>query len=235
MTTIEIGQKYGKLTVQKFVKNNKRGDRLWFLSCECGGDTIVKTGNLTSGKTKSCGCIKPGQKIKNLIGEKFTRLIVVDYSHTGKWRDTWWVCECNCGKIIQVSRPHLFNGHVKSCGCLKIEIDKSRKGKNNPNYNLLLTDEKRKIGRNYKEYREWNLKVKIKANFCCDICEKIEKGMVAHHLESYQFNENLRTNIDNGVCLCKQCHLLFHNKYSRKNNTKQQFLKFKEEICQPIQ
>lgn len=35
-----------------------RREALWLCQCECGNTTIVQGGNLRSGNTKSCGCIK---------------------------------------------------------------------------------------------------------------------------------------------------------------------------------
>jgi len=51
-----ISQKYNKLTVLSRAKNiNKR--TAWLCQCECGKHKIVKTDNLRSGSTKSCGCL----------------------------------------------------------------------------------------------------------------------------------------------------------------------------------
>lgn len=55
------GQKFGKLTVicraeDKFHKNGERIIR-WHCKCECGNECDVKSNNLTSGSTRSCGCL----------------------------------------------------------------------------------------------------------------------------------------------------------------------------------
>ena len=52
------GQKFGRLTVIKRVENTKGGGSRWLCRCECDKQTIVLRGNLTSGGTKSCGCLK---------------------------------------------------------------------------------------------------------------------------------------------------------------------------------
>lgn len=53
--TLEIGQKYGRLTV----KSLKKADRYHyaFCNCDCGGEILVFQSNLRSGATKSCGCM----------------------------------------------------------------------------------------------------------------------------------------------------------------------------------
>jgi hypothetical protein len=57
-----IGQIFGKLTVLK--RNGHQGkETQWLCLCDCGKETNVKTSNLRSGHTKSCGCLKI-EKIK---------------------------------------------------------------------------------------------------------------------------------------------------------------------------
>lgn len=49
-----IGQKFGKLTVLAL---ECVAPRKYLCACDCGGQTIVDSGNLKSGHTKSCGCV----------------------------------------------------------------------------------------------------------------------------------------------------------------------------------
>ena len=51
------GQTFGKLTVVSFAGSSNRGKATWLCKCECGNEKTVAGGNLTSGRTKSCGCI----------------------------------------------------------------------------------------------------------------------------------------------------------------------------------
>lgn len=53
-----IGQKFGRLTVMERGVNSKAGKSRWVCKCECGKTKIVVGSDLTSGKTKSCGCIQ---------------------------------------------------------------------------------------------------------------------------------------------------------------------------------
>ena len=101
----------------------------------------------------------------------------------------------------------------------------NNKGKNHPRWNPNLTEEERAIQRNYPEYDKWRFAIYAKYKHVCQICGK--RGGIAHHLESYSTNPKLRLILDNGVCLCKSCHNLFHKKYGRGNNTKKQFEEFK--------
>ena len=51
------GQKFGRLTVIERAENSNFGLVRWKCLCECGNTTIVQSGNLIQGNTKSCGCI----------------------------------------------------------------------------------------------------------------------------------------------------------------------------------
>lgn len=68
-------KKFVKLTALKRVSKSE-----WLCLCDCGNTTIVKTTQLTSGKTQSCGCIsrmkhsnimKSNEKIKKFSEENF--------------------------------------------------------------------------------------------------------------------------------------------------------------------
>ena len=64
-----VGQKFGKLTVISLVETSPRK---YLCQCECGGQAIVKPGNLKNGHTQSCGCISSlGQeKINTYLSAK---------------------------------------------------------------------------------------------------------------------------------------------------------------------
>ena len=55
------GVTFGRLTVDEFAgtigDNRKNSKRYWYCTCECGAEVLVHTGDLRSGKTKSCGCL----------------------------------------------------------------------------------------------------------------------------------------------------------------------------------
>lgn len=97
---------------------SKNGSIYWKCQCDCGKITYVSTHSLQSGNTKSCGCLK-GQKIKNLIGQRFGKLVVVE--EDGKHSDNfyYWKCKCDCGNEIIVRGNNLKTGTTQSCGCIK--------------------------------------------------------------------------------------------------------------------
>lgn len=61
----ERGKRYGRLEVVDRFDITKRPDYMvsttgayWLCRCDCGRETIAYGGNLRSGKTKSCGCLR---------------------------------------------------------------------------------------------------------------------------------------------------------------------------------
>lgn len=62
--TIDLtGQRFGRLTAEKYVRKNKHGQSLWLCKCDCGDETIVSINHLRSKQIKSCGCLRI-EKIK---------------------------------------------------------------------------------------------------------------------------------------------------------------------------
>lgn len=58
-----------------------------------------------------------------MVGERFGRLVVLEYAGTSKNRKAMWICECDCGNITQpIVGANLKAGGTKSCGCLRDEM-----------------------------------------------------------------------------------------------------------------
>jgi len=68
---------------------------------------------------------EPARLSRIQIGQRFGRLMVLEKLPGGKWR-----CRCDCGSRNDVRTKHLLRGHIRSCGCLKQELEaRQRKGK----------------------------------------------------------------------------------------------------------
>ena len=61
------GQRFGMLTVIKRVGTNNHRKALWRCKCDCGRTTEVSSTDLTSGNTKSCGCLGNNYAKRNLM------------------------------------------------------------------------------------------------------------------------------------------------------------------------
>lgn len=123
-----IGNKYGRFTViAKDIENSYK----WICQCSCGSNPIsVDEYNLISGKSQSCGCLRKEavreKLLEDLTNQKFGRLTVIDIDNTKSSRETYWVCQCECGKQVSVRANSLKNGETRSCGCLRSEITSKR-------------------------------------------------------------------------------------------------------------
>lgn len=122
-----IGQIFNYFTVigGPIHKNKKI---YWSCKCKCGNIKEIRSDQLKSGTTKSCGCFKKEILIKNnidrqtldLTNKRFGKLIALEKtnlrSSDGR---VIWKCLCDCGQICYVDTHSLQEGKKKSCGCLK--------------------------------------------------------------------------------------------------------------------
>lgn len=71
-----IGCRFGRLVVIAEAERSKSRRRRWECVCDCGGQTVTDTTKLTSGNTKSCGCLtKDTARARHLLhGGKGSRL-----------------------------------------------------------------------------------------------------------------------------------------------------------------
>lgn len=56
-------------------------------------------------------------KLKNIVGNKFGELLVLECAGKDKNGKYLWLCSCTCGKRKIIRGNHLCSGASKSCGC----------------------------------------------------------------------------------------------------------------------
>lgn len=118
------GQMFGRLTVLERDFNRKSRAAYWICQCNCKNQTIisVRGSSLTSGNTRSCGCLQKEvasrRTLIDLTNQRFGKLLVLYKDDSVVKECAYWICKCDCGKIISVSSNHLKGGQ-KSCGCEK--------------------------------------------------------------------------------------------------------------------
>ena len=56
----------------------------------------------------------------DITGNKYGKLIVIEYSHKDSRNVTYWKCLCECGNEKVIRGQHLKSGAIISCGCHKI-------------------------------------------------------------------------------------------------------------------
>lgn len=69
-----------------------------------------------------------------MVGKKFNRLLVLEFSHSDKFKKLQWLCICDCGSYVVRSGSSLRNNLTKSCGCYKSEMQKLKATKHNGAY-----------------------------------------------------------------------------------------------------
>jgi len=89
-------------------------------------------------------------------------------------------------------------------------------------------------------YKEWRQKIFSRDNWTCQKCYKKGGYLEAHHKRTLSLllkEYNIKTledaikcrllwKIDNGITLCKKCHIEFHKRYGYKNNNIKQIKEF---------
>lgn len=114
-----LNQRFGKLLVVERAENNKYNKAQWRCKCDCGNSLVVESYKLRKGILDNCGCEKQHCNYKDLIGQRFGSLTVVEYVG-GKDRKSYnsWLCKCDCGETMVVTASRLKYGTIKSCGCV---------------------------------------------------------------------------------------------------------------------
>ena len=109
------GKRFNKLVVIERVEHRVRST--WKCICDCGNYTEVLSFNLTSGKVKSCGCLRS----PDLTGRKFGRLLVLRRVTEKLYGKPAWWCRCDCGAEKLIGTNALTVGKTVSCGCYNRE------------------------------------------------------------------------------------------------------------------
>lgn len=140
------GKRFGKLEVIKLDEDNtSNGIVCWICKCDCGNIKSVRAGNLRTGHTKSCGmCNRSQNKIKDLTGNKYGRLTVIELVGCEN-HQSQWLCKCKCGNTKIVSAYNLKSRATTSCGCLLKETRKKTKHKTHGMTNTRIYSEYRSM------------------------------------------------------------------------------------------
>lgn len=122
-----LGQRFGRLVVLSLDKSiHSKPGKYYLCECDCGTKKVILGSSLRSGHTKSCGCLQresaanTGHKnVKNLIGQRFGKLVVLNLTGFSETNKAIWHCRCDCGRETNVRACNLISGNTSSCGCLQ--------------------------------------------------------------------------------------------------------------------
>ena len=144
---------------------------MWWCICNCPEHNIilVRSGNLTSGNTKSCGCRnterrrqhmqKVGRSMAlDLTNKQFGELTALRMTEERRYSCPVWECKCSCGRIHYATSHDLVNHQVESCGhtydSRGVRRIKNILNKNEINYNELTNKISEKLIRYFETKTE---------------------------------------------------------------------------------
>ena len=110
------GKKFGMLTAVEYIGTNDKGRAKWLCACECGNETEALSSKLRGATALHCGC-KPNGHTKDLTGQRFGKIVVLEYVGTSTWRHARWRCKCDCGTVMVLQSSTLISGGQTACGC----------------------------------------------------------------------------------------------------------------------
>lgn len=141
------GLVYGKLTVVSEAGFSKYHQRtFWNCDCDCGNKCSIQGKLLSSGTTKSCGCLRR-KPLDDLSGKKFGFYTVIRFvdNNIPEKRVNRFLCRCDCGTENVLTSSQINSSKTQSCGCKTNEIISRKKSTHGATRN----------GKRTKEYRTW--------------------------------------------------------------------------------
>ena len=102
-------------------------------------------------------------KIKDLTGQKFGMVKIIKLDRIEN-RRTYWLCECECGKIFVRRSDNITNKEVKSCGCYRKQNNKiigylhgdgCKKSKYHRLYQCYMNMKQRCYNSNCNQFKDW--------------------------------------------------------------------------------
>lgn len=79
--------------------------------------------------------------MEDLTGQRFNQWTVLKFSHKNSSRNSYWICQCDCGKIRPVMGSSLKNNRTSNCGCVNAsrQAERLKKTPINFKYGLCRT------------------------------------------------------------------------------------------------
>lgn len=186
----------------------------------------------------SLGRIKP----TTIISERDASGRIVGVKKSG---GIWVICR-GCGKEFRTRECKIRIGRGKYCSrkCMtehdwiapdvRARIGQSLTGRKSTSSTKFVKNDPRIMGvanprwrggnrddinllRSSSEYKEWSIKVKAKYNHTCLNCGTKSRVIEAHHIYPLRYYPEKGYDVENGITLCKSCHISIENRREGRN------------------
>lgn len=107
-----IGQKINNWTIIDKTDERRYTYVVFKCQCDCGNiayKTILEIKNTEGKYCQKC-------HIRDISGQKFGKLTAIKHLGTNQYRQSEWLCQCDCGNTTIVTLSHLLYGGTISCG-----------------------------------------------------------------------------------------------------------------------
>jgi hypothetical protein len=177
-----------------------------------------------------CGC---GQSFPKFDDRKRPRRFISGHNGKGikKAERINLICDYCGGKYEQYKCKQIYKHHFCSihcralwCGQVACKTEEHRKKlseisilngnkpplhikENHWNWKGGISNPNR--GKDF-EYKKWHRSILRKYNYICQICGIRGGHLSAHHIKRWSEYPELRYDIENGLCLCYDCHMELH-------------------------
>jgi 5-methylcytosine-specific restriction endonuclease McrA len=147
-----------------------------------------------------------------------------------KWRNslTRWGGKCrSCAQKFEKNKPESRQKASESsrkqvlrqggiANCKRFGKEKIVEGSDHWHWRGGVTSEIQKL-RTSVSALKWRKGVFVRDSYTCQLCGQIGGSLQAHHKKAWKTHEELRFDEENGVTLCKFCHLNIAHNGSFKN------------------
>ena len=158
-------------------------------------DSIERMKKVQKGKKSDRpGTFKKGHDVSIEVREKLSK------KNKGKQSP-------NKGKHLSDEQKRKISETNKERGIRPIVINRA-KGDRHGMWKGGITDINKKFRRT-EEYKQWRNLIYKRDHWRCQKCG-IKEKIVAHHIKSFTEYPDLRHDPDNGITLCRYCHLKLH-------------------------
>ena len=202
--TIEVGDKFGELTVTRLKYKDARNKKYWLCTCSCGNSRVVRDDVLKLGNINNCGNRNlhiTDKSFEDLTGREFGEWQVISLGYKDSHNRVFWRCRCLCGYEKDIRSDTLKSGKSTFCHKLNRHPDRKTHKKSISFYDWAINDDWGKellkearfdtkeytAGSNSKVLWECKNKHKWNANIAnrrylhqnCPICKQNEQSKIA--------------------------------------------------------